>query len=37
MNKVEIVIGEKKYNVKTDESPEYVKKIESVLNDQINI
>lgn len=37
MNKVEIVIGEKKYNVKTDESPEYVKKIESVLNNQINI
>ncbi|NLK64707.1 MAG: cell division protein ZapA [Tissierellia bacterium] len=37
MNKVEIVIGEKKYNVKTDESPDYVKKIEAVLNDQINI
>ena len=37
MNRVEIVIGEKKYNVKTDESPEYVKKIESVINDQINI
>ena len=37
MNKVEIVIGDKKYSVKTDESPEYVKKIESVLNDQINI
>lgn len=37
MNKIEIVIGDKKYNVKTDESPEYVRKIESVLNDQINI
>ncbi|MFA6783043.1 MAG: hypothetical protein WCR90_07510 [Sedimentibacter sp.] len=37
MNKVEIIIGDKKYNVKTDESPEYVKKIESVLNNQINI
>ena len=37
MNKVEIVIGDKKYNVKTDESPEYVRKIESILNDQINI
>ncbi|MDD4439200.1 MAG: hypothetical protein PHS04_14395, partial [Tissierellia bacterium] len=37
MNKVEIVIGDKKYSLKTDESPEYVKKIESVLNDQINI
>ncbi len=36
MNKIEIVIGGKKYNVRTDESPEYVKKIESVLNDQIN-
>ncbi len=37
MNKIEIVIGDKKYNVKTDESPEYVRKIESILNDQINI
>ncbi len=37
MNKVEIVIGEKKYNVKTDESPEYVKHIETIINDQINI
>ncbi len=37
MNKVEIVITDKKYNVKTDESPDYVRKIESVLNDQINI
>lgn len=37
MNKIEIVIGDKKYNVKTDESPDYVRKIESVLNDQINI
>ncbi|NLB33134.1 MAG: cell division protein ZapA, partial [Tissierellia bacterium] len=37
MNKIEIVIGDKKYNVRTDESPEYVKKIESILNDQINI
>lgn len=37
MNKIEIVIGDKKYNVKTDESPEYVGKIESMLNDQINI
>lgn len=37
MNKIEIVIGDKKYNVKTDESPEYVKKIETMLNDQINI
>ncbi len=36
MNKIEIVIGDKKYNVKTDESPEYVKNIETVLNDQIN-
>ncbi|MDW5299014.1 MAG: cell division protein ZapA [Sedimentibacter sp.] len=36
MNKVEIVIGDKKYNVKTDESPEYVKNIEIILNDQIN-
>lgn len=37
MNKIEIVIGEKKYNVKTDESPEYVKQIETIINDQINI
>lgn len=37
MNKVEIVVGDKKYSVRTDESPEYVRKIESVLNDQINI
>ena len=37
MNKIEIVIGDKKYNVRTDESPEYVRKIESVLNNQINI
>ena len=37
MNKIEIVIGDKKYNVRTDESPEYVRKIESILNDQINI
>lgn len=37
MNKIEIVIGDKKYNVKTEESPEYVRKIESLLNDQINI
>ncbi len=36
MNKIEIVIGDKKYNVKTDESPEYVKNIETVLNEQIN-
>ncbi len=36
MNKVEITIADKKYNVKTDESPDYVNKIESVLNDQIN-
>lgn len=36
MNKVEIVIGDKKYNVKTDESPDYVKHIETILNDQIN-
>lgn len=36
MNKLEIVIGDKKYNVKTDESPEYVKNIETILNDQIN-
>ena len=36
MNKIEIVIGDKKYNVKTDESPEYVKNIETILNDQIN-
>ncbi|HHZ02747.1 MAG TPA: hypothetical protein GX396_07440 [Tissierellia bacterium] len=37
MNKIEIIIIDKKYNVKTDESPEYVKKIETMLNDQINI
>lgn len=37
MNKVEIVIGDKKYNVKTDESPEYVQHIETVINEQINI
>lgn len=36
MNKIEIVVGDKKYNVKTDESPEYVKHIETVINDQIN-
>lgn len=36
MNKIEIVIGDKKFNVKTDESPEYVKHIETVINDQIN-
>jgi chromosome segregation ATPase len=36
MNKIEIVIGDKKYNVKTDESPEYVKNIETIINDQIN-
>ena len=36
MNKIEILIGDKKYNVKTDESPEYVKNIETILNDQIN-
>ncbi len=36
MNKIEIIIGDKKYNVKTDESPEYVKHIETVINDQIN-
>lgn len=36
MNKIEIIIGDKKYNVKTDESPEYVKHIEIVINDQIN-
>lgn len=37
MNKIEIIIVDKKYNVKTDESPDYVKKIESVLNEQINL
>lgn len=37
MNKVEVVIGDKKYNVKTDESPEYVKHIETIVNDQINL
>lgn len=37
MNKIEIIIGDKKYNVKTDESPEYVKKVETILNEQINI
>lgn len=37
MNKIEIVIGDKKYNVKTDESPEYVKHIETVINEQISI
>ncbi len=36
MNKVEIVIGDKKYNVRTDESPEYVKRIENIINNQIN-
>ncbi len=36
MNKIEIIVGDKKYNVKTDESPEYVKQIETVINDQIN-
>lgn len=36
MNKVEIVIGDKKYNVRTDESPEYVKHIENIINNQIN-
>ncbi|WP_313342565.1 cell division protein ZapA [Sedimentibacter sp.] len=37
MNKIEIVIGDKKYNVRTDESPEYVKNIENIINEQINI
>lgn len=37
MNKIEIIIVDKKYNVKTDESPDYVKKIENVLNEQINL
>lgn len=37
MNKIEIVIGDKKYNVKTDESPEYVKHIETLINEQIKI
>lgn len=37
MNKLEIIVGDKKYNVKTDESPEYVSKIEKILNDQINV
>ncbi len=37
MNKIEIVISDKKYNVKTDESPEYVKYIETVINEQINV
>lgn len=37
MNKIEIVIGDKKYNVRTDESPEYVKSIENIINEQINI
>lgn len=37
MNKIEIVIGDKKYNVRTDESPEYVKNIEKIINEQINI
>jgi len=36
MNKLEIIIGDKKYNIKTDESPEYVKNIEAILNEQIN-
>ncbi len=36
MNKVETVIGDKKYNVRTDESPEYVKHIENIINNQIN-
>lgn len=37
MNKIEIVIGDKKYNVKTDESPEYVKHIETLINEQISV
>ncbi len=37
MNKIEIVIGDKKYNVRTDESPEYVKNIENIINEQINV
>jgi len=37
MHKVEIIIGGKKYNVTTDENPTYVKKIENVLNEQINL
>lgn len=36
MNKIEIKVGDKKYNIKTDESPEYVGRIEQILNDQIN-
>ena len=36
MNKIEIIVADKKYNVKTDESPEYVKHIEKILNEQIN-
>lgn len=36
MNKIEIKVGDKKYNIKTDESPEYVSRIEKILNDQIN-
>lgn len=36
MNKIEIIVADKKYNVKTDESPEYVKHIEKTLNEQIN-
>ncbi len=36
MNKVEIVIGDKKYNVRTDERPENVKHIENIINNQIN-
>ncbi len=37
MNKVEIVIVDKKYNVKTDESPEYVKHIEAIINEQVTL
>lgn len=37
MNKLEIFIGGRKYSVKTDESPEYVKRLETIINDQINL
>ena len=37
MNKLEIVSGDKKYNIKTDESPEHVQNIENIINDQIKI
>lgn len=36
MNKIEVTINGSKYNVRTDESADYVKRVEKVLNDHIN-